>query len=79
MTLLLIYIGVAVLAISFPAAFTFYGILIGIRWERTKVLAYLRALDGAPSPLHLATRIEARAHRGVDADSLLDDVDRRRR
>ena len=57
------------LALAFPLAFILFGALLGVRGERRRVVAYLRSLDQLPAT-YAATRIEARAHRGLDTSSL---------
>jgi|HubBroStandDraft_2_1064218.scaffolds.fasta_scaffold213637_3 hypothetical protein len=65
-----LYVIAVAIAISFPLSLVFVGVMIGIRGERRRVLAYLRSLDEPVSTLHLATRIEARAHCGLDVSML---------
>ena len=74
---LVLYVLAAILALAQPFVLFIFGIAVGARGERRKVVAYLRELEYAPQPTHLATRIEARAHMGIDVSSL-DELERKR-
>lgn len=77
MIFILVCCVVIVLTIAVPLLPMFVGVMLGIRGERRKTLAYLRGLDETVAPQHLATRIAARAHLGWDVKAADDFLSKR--